>query len=91
MDIATIAGIVAAFVFLGLGIIFAKGSFLLFLDPASMMITILGSFSGLVASYPLSYILGIGGIIRWAFFAPEINPKEMIITLVSFSEKARRG
>lgn len=90
MDLATIAGIAAAFVFLGLGVVFAKGNFALFIDPPSMMITILGSMSGLLASYPLSYFLGMGKIVRFAFFAPDVNAKEMIITLVSFSEKARR-
>ena len=40
--------------------------------------------------HPLSYILGMGKILRYAFFSPEVNAKEMIITLVSFSEKARR-
>ncbi len=90
MDIATIGGIGAAIVFLALGIVFAQGSFLLFFDPASIMITVLGSLSALTASYPLSYILGMGKIVRFAFFSPEQNSKEMIITLVSFSEKARR-
>jgi len=90
MDIASVGGIAAAFVFLGLGVIFARGDFSLFFDPASLMVTVLGSFSALIASYPLNYILGVGGIVRWAFFAPEMNAKEMIITLVSFSEKARR-
>ena len=50
MDIATIAGIAGAFVFLLLGIIFAQGSLLLFVDPPSVMITIGGSFAGLLAS-----------------------------------------
>jgi chemotaxis protein MotA len=90
MDIATIGGIGGALIFLALGIVFAQGSFLLFFDPPSIMITVLGSLSGLVASYPLSYIMGMGKIVRFAFFSPEQNSKEMIITLVSFSEKARR-
>jgi chemotaxis protein MotA len=90
MDLATIVGIAAAFIFLGLGVIFANGDFTLFFDPPSIMITVLGSMSGLLASYPLSYILGIGGIVRFAFFDPKQSAKDMIITLVSFSEKARR-
>ena len=90
MDLATIGGIAAAIVFLILGVIFAQGNMLLFIDPPSVMITVGGSFAALLASYPLSYILGIGKVVRFAFFAPEINAKEMIITLVSFSEKARR-
>ena len=90
MDLATIAGISASLIFLVLGILSAQGNFLLFVSPASVMITVGGSFAALVASYPLGYILGIGKILRFAFFAPDVNAKEMIITLVSFSEKARR-
>ena len=90
MDIATIGGIIGAFVFLILGVLFAQGDFLLFMSPTSVMITVGGSFAALVASYPLAYILGAAKILRYAFFAPDINAKEMIITLVSFSEKARR-
>ncbi|MCP4133252.1 MAG: motility protein A [bacterium] len=90
MDIATVGGIIAAFVFLIAGVLLANGSLLLFVDPPSIMVTVGGSVSGLLASYPLDYVLGMGKIIRFAFFAPEQNAKEMIITLVSFSEKARR-
>lgn len=90
MDIASVAGIVAAFVFLLLGILFGGGSLLLFIDPPSVMITIGGSFAGLMASNDLSYVLGVGKIIRHAFFVQDYNAKDMIVTLVSFSEKARR-
>jgi chemotaxis protein MotA len=90
MDIATIAGIIGGFVFLTLGIIFAQGSPLLFVDPASVMITVMGSFSAMCVSNPLIKILSMPKVARFAFFAPRINPNEMIITLVSFSEKARR-
>jgi chemotaxis protein MotA len=90
MDLASVLGISLAFVCLLLGIFFANGDFSLFFDPASIMITVGGSFSALLASNSLSYILGVGKIVRFAFFAPEVNPKDLIITLVSFSEKARR-
>lgn len=90
MDIATIAGLIAGFTCLLLGVIFARGDIGLFIDPASVMITLLGSFSALVASNQMSSILNMPAVLKWCFFAPEINPKDMIITLVSFSEKARR-
>ncbi len=90
MDLASILGISFALIFQVLGIIFANGDFGLFWDPASIMITVGGSFAALLASNDLSYILGMGKITRFAFFASEINPKDLIITLVSFSEKARR-
>ena len=90
MDIASVAGIGAAFVFLGLGVILARGDFALFFDPPSIMVTVLGSLSGLVASNSMSYIMGLGQIMKFAFFPPDLNAKDMIVTLVSFSEKARR-
>ena len=73
MDLATIGGIAAALVFLLLGIVFAQGSFLLFVNMPSIMITVLGSFSALLASYPLTYVIGIGKIMRFAFFAPDLK------------------
>ncbi|MFC1671491.1 motility protein A [Spirochaetota bacterium] len=90
MDIATIVGIVVTFVCLLIGIIAAGGSFLLFFDPASILITVGGSFGAILSSNPFTYIMGLPRVMRYAFFAPILNPKEMIITLVSFSEKARR-
>jgi chemotaxis protein MotA len=90
MDIATLGGIVAGFTFIILGIIFAKGNPLLFFDAASIMVTVGGSFAALCVSNPLGKILSVGKVIKNAFFTPNNNPNEMIITLVSFSEKARR-
>ncbi len=90
MDIATIGGLIGGFVFIGLGIVFAKGSIGLFADAASVMITVLGSFSALVVSNPLKRIINLWDVAKNAFFTANFNPDEMIITLVSFSEKARR-
>lgn len=90
MDIATVAGLVAGTSFLLLGVIFANGSLLLFFDPASIMITVGGSLAGLLASSPLARFLAIGNVAKITFFPPTYSPNEMIITLVSFSEKARR-
>ncbi len=90
MDIATIGGIITGFVCILLGIVFAHGDVGLFWDPASLMITVVGSISSLVTSNNFSYIMQMPAVAKWAFFASEMNPKDMIITLVSFSEKARR-
>ncbi|MFW5808400.1 MAG: motility protein A [Spirochaetota bacterium] len=90
MDIATIIGLVAGFTCLLIGVIAAKGDLGLFFDPASILITIGGSVSALLASTPLQRFLNIVNAARIAFFAPNNSPNDMIITLVSFSEKARR-
>jgi len=90
MDIATIIGLIVGFINIILGIIFAKGNPLLFWDIPSVFITIGGSFCSLLISNPLGRILGLWRVARHAFFPPKYSPNELIITLVSFSEKARR-
>ncbi|MCL1910762.1 MAG: motility protein A [Leptospirales bacterium] len=90
MDIATIAGIAGAWICLLAGIIMAQGNFMLFFDPASILVTVAGSFCTLITSNELNYILKIANIAKLCFFPPEMNSKDMIVTLVSFSEKARR-
>ncbi len=90
MDIATIGGLAAGWVCLALGIIFAKGNPLLFVDPASVMITVGGSFAAILMSNPLEKVIGVWNVMKLAFFPQNYIPDEMIITLVSFSEKARR-
>ncbi len=90
MDFATIIGISSGLVFLILGIVFAKGSLLLFVDMPSVMITIGGSTAALLAAYPLAKILKMWDYFKIALFTQKYNPGELIITLVSFSEKARR-
>lgn len=90
MDIATIVGLISGIVFCILGVLLANGELTLFMDPPSVMITVGGSFAALLASNPLNYIMNIGAVARLCFFPQEFNPKDMIVTLVSFSEKARR-
>ncbi len=90
MDIATILGATMGIVFLVLGILLAKGSVLLFWDPPSVMITVGGSICSMLVAYPLSKLMKMWDYVRIATVIPKYNPGELIITLVSFSEKARR-
>jgi chemotaxis protein MotA len=90
MDIATIFGSIMGIVFLIMGIWWAGGSVLMFWDPSSVMITVGGSFAAMCVAYPLRKILRIWGYMKIAYTIPKYNPGELIITLVSFAEKARR-
>jgi len=91
MDIALVAGLILGMVFQIIGIIMAKGNFMLFADVASVFITFGGSFAALMSSQPLEAFLKMPSSFRIALFVPtNRNPNDMIITLVSFSEKARR-
>lgn len=90
MDFATIIGAIMGIVFMILGIVLAKGSVLLFWDPSSVMITVGGSICAMMVSYPFARLLKLWDFAKIALFIPRYNPGELIITLVSFSEKARR-
>ncbi len=90
MDIATIIGMISGVMFLIFGIWLAKGSLLMFWDPPSVMITVGGSLAAMLVAYPLTKMLKIWDYIKITLTIPKYNPGELIITLVSFSEKARR-
>ncbi len=90
MDFGTIGGIIAALTFCAVGVIMAKGNFLLFVDLASVFVTVFGSISALFASHPFESMMKSKLLFKFAFTKANFNPNELIITLVSFSEKARR-
>ncbi|MGQ9629616.1 MAG: motility protein A [bacterium] len=90
MDIATVGGLIAAFVVIILGIFFARAPLMLYFDLPSVFITVLGSLMALLISYPLERTTRIWSTMKNAFFVKAMNPGEIIPTLVSFAEKARR-
>ncbi len=90
MEITLIIGLVWGVTTLALGIIFAKSSLLIFMDPPSVMITVGGSIAALMVGYPLRHLLKIPVFFRIALFPAKYNLSELIVTIVSFSEKARR-
>ena len=90
MELIMIIGMVWGITTLILGILFAKGSLLLFYDLPSVMITVGGSIGALMVGYPLRKLLKIPTFFRVALFPTKYNLSELIVTIVSFSEKARR-
>jgi chemotaxis protein MotA len=90
MNIGLIIGMSAGVIFLYLGIILASGNVLWFWDPPSVMITVGGSISALLVAYPIPKLMNIVNLFRLALFPPSYNYEELIIDIISFSEKARR-
>lgn len=90
MQITMIIGIVWGLTALILGVLFARSSLLLFYDLPSVMITVGGSFAALMVGYPLKKLLKIPTFFKIALFPPRYDLNELIVTIVSFSEKARR-
>ncbi|OHD66401.1 MAG: hypothetical protein A2176_06615 [Spirochaetes bacterium RBG_13_51_14] len=90
MEITMIIGAIWGITALILGVIIAKSSLLLFFDLPSIMITVGGSIASMLVAYPLKNLLKIPVLFRIAIFPIKYNLNELIVTIVSFSEKARR-
>lgn len=90
MNISVVLGLGLGVFCLMLGVWFAGGSLLMFWDAPSVMITVGGGFCALMVAYPLSTLAQLPGLMKLTIFPPKFNLTEMIVTLVSFSEKTRR-
>lgn len=67
----------------------AQGNILVFWSLSSMLITILGSFSALVASYPFKILAQVPNMLKQAFVHPMDNRRELIGLVTNLSKKAR--
>ena len=93
MDIASVVGLVLCGVLIVFGIINSGGSIAAmgnFVDVPSILITIGGSFSCMLASYQMSdFFAGLKSI-KLIFKVPTINTPEMIQKIIELSNVARK-
>lgn len=89
MDILTILGICSG-LFLVLWAILSKGSLAIFFDPASLMITVGGSFSALLIRFQLEQVKLVIGVTKNAFLTEVASINDIISTFVHLGQKARR-
>ena len=90
MEIGLLIGIIWGFMTLILGILIAKSTLLIFINMPSVMITVGGSIAAMMVGYSLKQIIKIPTFFRVALFPPKYDLSNLILTIVSFSEKARR-
>jgi chemotaxis protein MotA len=90
MNVGLIIGLVAGLGVLVFAVIVAGGSLLMFWDAPSVLVTFGGGWCALMVAYPISVLMKMPTYIRIAIFPPKIDPVELIVTLVQFSEKTRR-
>ncbi|MGI6036932.1 MAG: motility protein A [Limnochordia bacterium] len=89
LDIATLGGIILGLALL-LWAILINSPLSIFLDFPSVLIVLGGTIAATLINYPLRTIINVLRVTRVAFFHKQTSPEEMIATLVSFAEKARR-
>ena len=91
MDFATIIGLVLAFGAVILSAFLGYLEFKTLLQPSAIILVIGGTFGATLISFPLrTFLTGFIGGFRTAFREPVYHEREIIATLVSFAEKARR-
>ena len=92
MDIATLIGIIVGAVMVVFGILWGNGVSVLqnFVDVPSIIITIGGSLSGLIASYTLKDFLGSFKGIGLAFKDPKYDHGATISKIIELSNVARK-
>lgn len=90
MDIATAAGVVIAIVLILVSIVLGGGSFIAFVDPASVMVVIGGAIAATLISFPLPNFLGVFGVSMKVLMWKVDKPAELIAQIVSLSESARK-
>lgn len=90
MDIATIVGLIVAFVLVTSSVAVGGGQLEKFIDPASVMVVIGGMMAATMMSFPLRVFLNVFRVGRKAFHW-HVEPVSSIIQqLVSLGETARR-
>lgn len=90
MDFATIVGIVAGFACIILSMYASGGEVFTYLDPASALMTIGGSFFALLMNYSFKEMIAIFKIIGKTMRVPDFGEMKVAETLLSLSERARR-
>ncbi len=90
MDIASVIGIVLALALILGSIVIGGGSFGAFIDYPSIMVVIGGSAAAVMMCFPLKTFLSMGRVLKIAFFNRQQNLRELIDTIVSLAETARR-
>lgn len=91
MDLATVFGLIFGFLTVAvLGVLLSGGNPVEFINLPSIFITIGGTIATIFVSNPASRVLSAFRIMGKTIGRASINPSETILTLVSFSEKARR-
>jgi chemotaxis protein MotA len=89
MDFASIVGLVISLGMVTYGILLG-GSIFLFIDLPSILIVFGGTTGATLLHYPISEVIKLFSVATKAFLHRERSPVEIIQTLVSFAEIARR-
>jgi chemotaxis protein MotA len=90
MNIGLLIGLIGGGSVLIFGILVAGGRLLLFWDVPSILVTVGGGWCALMGAYPLGRLSKMPVYFRKALFPEKFDIPELILTMVSLSEKSRK-
>jgi len=90
MDLASIIGLAAGMFCIVASMYASGGVVTTYLDAASALMTIGGSFFALMLNYSIKEMLGMFSILGRAFKVPDFGEMKIAESLLSLSERARR-
>jgi chemotaxis protein MotA len=92
MDIASVMGILVFFIMVVATIYYSHGvmGFKPFLNPEAFFVVMGGTFCATLVNYPLSQVVGLGKIVRKALFSIGEDTSDIVVTFVTFSQKAKK-
>lgn len=90
MDLATLIGLIGGFAIIGFAMIIS-GGIPIFIDVASVLIVLVGSFIVLMMKFNMSQFLGAGKTAAKAFMFKLDTPEEIIALVVELADAARKG
>lgn len=90
MDLATLIGLIGAFLMIIMAILTSGGFVLTYLHLPSFFMTVVGSYFSLFVNNTMSDTLGVFSIMGLAFKVPKFGEQAIITKLMAFSDRARR-
>lgn len=89
MDLGTVIGIVLSFG-LVVSAILTGGSLIVFISVPSLLIVLGGTIGAALVNYPMSYVIGVVGVIKNTFFSSLDSPADIIERFKDYANRARR-
>jgi chemotaxis protein MotA len=90
VDLATLIGLIGGFVIIGFAMTIS-GGIPIFIDIASVLIVLVGSFIVLMMKFNMGQFLGAGKTAAKAFMFKLDTPEEIIALVVELADAARKG
>src|SRR5262245_29235059 len=91
MDKSSIAGIALALGGILFGLMLEGGKLSQILQPTAAMIVLGGTMGAVMLQFPLKVVFAAFKRLAYVFVDPSQDPRQLILDIVGFANKARRG